>query len=80
VFLGTSLSGKTTIYKQLRALYGYEFTEHEREDIRATILDNLMTASLLVAFRIDDSGIQLSAEAHTVRTAWPSPHLLPSLT
>jgi len=80
VLLGTSLSGKTTIHRQLSALCGYRFTKHEREDIRVRILDNLVSASLLVSFKIDDSGIQLSTEARKVRIAWRSPHPLTILT
>ncbi len=67
--LGTSLSGKTTIHRQIHALCGYQYTEDEREEIRAIILDNLISASLLVSFRFDHSGIQLSKEAHKVRIA-----------
>ena len=64
--LGTSLSGKATIYRQLRALKGHEFTEGEREEVRASILDNLTSASLLIYFRIEDSGIKLCTEAQVV--------------
>ncbi len=67
--LGTSLSGKTTIHRQIRALCGYQYTEDEREEIHAIILDNLISASLLVSSRFDHSGIQLSKEAHKVRIA-----------
>ena len=64
--LGNSLSGKTTIYRQLKALNGYELKEYEKEKIRATILDNFMCASLLVYFRFDSSEIELSTEMHKV--------------
>lgn len=67
---GTSLSGKTTIHKQLSALCGYKFTEDEREEVLARILENLISASLLVCHKIKDSDIQASNEARKVRIAW----------
>lgn len=57
------------MYRQLRALNGYEFTEDEKEEARSTILDNLTLASLLVSFRIRDLAIYLDAEACKVRLA-----------
>lgn len=64
---GSSLSGKTTIFTHLRALNGHEFTDGEKEDARTTILGNLVSASILVSFRIDDSGIDLGTQAYEVR-------------
>ena len=76
--LGTSLSGKTTIHKQLSALCGYKFTEDEREDVLARILENLISASLLVCHKVEDSGIQSSNEARKARVGVAAPSQYPN--
>ena len=75
MILGTSMSGKTTVRRQIQLLYGLEFTNSEREKFRKLILDNLRSASTLIYFRIDTSGIQLSA---VVREVCHTPTFFPS--
>lgn len=53
--LGTSLSGKTTVYKQIKFLHGHRISDNEREDFRATILHNVRTAIWQIYSRIDSS-------------------------
>lgn len=64
--LGSSLSGKTTVYRQIQSMQGHNFSEGQREEYRATILDNLISASLLLSFRVRDPEIELNAVAQKV--------------
>ena len=66
VILGTSLSGKSTVYRQIQAMQGYEFSEGQREDYRATILENLTSVSILISFRVRDAEIELDEVAQRV--------------
>ena len=66
LLLGTSRSGKTTLFRQLRRMHGRNFVEFEREDARTTILHNLVTASILLYARLNDSGITLTDQQREV--------------
>ena len=46
---------------------GHDFSEGQKEFYRETILNNLTSASILLSFRIRDSGIELNAIAQKVR-------------
>ena len=47
-------------------MQGHNFSEGQREEYRVTILDNLISASLLLSFRVRDSGIELDTVAQKV--------------
>ena len=74
--LGTSLSGKTTIYRQIQALVGNNFSSDSQEVIRSTILQNLRAASLLVYFKIDRYDIEINAAESRVRNTKSAYHFL----
>ena len=65
--LGNSLSGKSTICRQIQALGGGKLSDDVREAVREVVLDNLASASLLLYFRVGVSGIELSDQSHNVR-------------
>ncbi|KAI9327747.1 guanine nucleotide binding protein, alpha subunit [Zopfochytrium polystomum] len=74
LLLGTGDAGKSTIMKQLRLLYGNDYSRDERLQFRMALLDNLFTtARLLVAsmqtlqipYGNGDSGLGLSRDIHT---------------
>ena len=61
-------------------MYGHGFSDSDREEFRASIFNNLLTASLLIYFKIDNSGIQLSASELKVCRALASVRFLHALT
>ena len=47
-------------------MHGYQFSEGQREDYRATILNNLISASMLISSRARDFEIEMDAVAQKV--------------
>ncbi|KAL8788501.1 MAG: hypothetical protein Q9195_007278 [Heterodermia aff. obscurata] len=77
LIIGASLSGKTTVYRQIRAMHGYCFSEDQRQYFRGVILDNLVTASVLISSGIRFHKIAMSAKARKDLDALSSLHIVP---
>ena len=62
------MSGKSTIHRHIRALNGFPIRPYERLDVRATILENMRSASLLLQFHIEHCETELIEEERQVCT------------
>lgn len=60
LLLGTGESGKSTIFKQMKILYGVPWTENELLDLRPTVYTNVITCVKQVLRRVSATGAQFA--------------------
>jgi GTPase SAR1 family protein len=62
LLLGTGESGKSTILKQMRILYGRGYSEEDRRLYRPTICANVCASMKAILRHVHDTGGQLAGE------------------
>lgn len=63
LLLGTGESGKSTVVKQMKLLYGSGYTEKELQDFRAQIFTYLLNNACYLITGLDKCGLALQPEA-----------------
>lgn len=61
LLLGAGESGKSTIFKQMRILYGKGFDEAARVGFRATVFSNILTSMRVLLQQADEMGFTVEA-------------------
>lgn len=62
VLLGISNSGKSTLLKQMKCLYGGGFEPHEKESFKSIVAANLINGFMTIALHIENNGIRIKSK------------------
>lgn len=63
LLLGAGESGKSTVFKQMRILYGTSFTDDDRKNFRPVIFNNVLLSMKTLIQNADELGYHIDASA-----------------
>src|SRR3954470_8380791 len=80
---GAGESGKSTVLKQMRLIYAQGFSKSEKEEWRAIIFNNILSAFKVIIDAMEELGVEFDVKpnnvSHIILILWLSSKSLPSM-